>query len=305
MRLGLALELLVVVLMAAAPCPAADRDQVPVEGEHRGAVVLGQGLFRDCPDCPEMVVIPAGKFVMGSPADEEGRFDSEGPQHSVSLRWFALAKYDVTVREFTAFVHETGYEPGPCNWPRDSTWDSPGFLPADPVVCVSWRDAQAYIKWLNRKVAERSPALTKGDGPYRLPSEAEWEYAARAGTANARWWGDSIGVGNANCNGCGSPWDNRRLSPVGSFKPNRFGLYDMLGDVWQWTDDCWNETYTGAPDDGRPWTTGDCRRRVLRGGSWSSLPKFLRSAARSSDDAGSRSSDYASFAGFRVAMTLP
>ena len=271
-------------------------------------------LVRDCPQCPQMVVIPAGRFVMGSPAGEEGRFDAESPQHSVSVRSFALAKDDVTVDEFAAFVRETGYEAGVCDWPAGTAWNSLGFRPNGPVVCVSWHDAEAYIAWLNGKlrrqpVAPSGAASTKApagaDGPYRLPSEAEWEYAARAGTTTARWWGDAIGTGNANCNGCGSPWDNRQIALVGSFPPNPFGLDDMLGNVWQWTADCWNENYVGAPTDGSAWTTGDCSRRVLRGGSWSSLPKFLRSAARNRDDASRRGSDYATYAGFRVARTLP
>lgn len=258
--------------------------------------------FRDCPECPEMVVVPAGRFVMGSPLDESGRFDSEGPQHSVQVPSFALAKDDVTVGEFAEFVRQTGYEIGECDWPQSATWQSPGFVPKDPVVCVSWNDAQAYVGWLNSKVRKTSAA--KAEGPYRLPSEAEWEYAARAGTTTARWWGEPVGSGQANCNGCGSAWDNRQISPAGSFAANPFGLYDMLGNVWQWTDDCWNESYQGAPADGRPWTGGDCSKRVLRGGSWSNFPKFIRSAARNRDDADHRSHDYANYAGFRVAKTL-
>ena len=275
------------------------------QGEHSRATVLGKGVFRDCPECPEMVVIPAGGFLMGSPASEQERYDSEGPQHAVSLRWFALGRHDVTVDEFAAFVRETGYEPGECNWPRGSTWQSAGFAPADPVVCVNWHDAKAYVAWLNRKVRGQSPASTGTDGPYRLPSEAEWEYAARAGTTTARWWGDQIGAGHANCNGCGSAWDNRQLSTVESFPPNPFGLYDMLGNVWQWTEDCWNESYVDAPGDGSPWLSGDCGKRVLRGGSWSNLPRFVRSAARNRDAAANRNFDYAYYVGFRVAMTLP
>jgi formylglycine-generating enzyme required for sulfatase activity len=267
----------------------------------------GQGArpLRECTDCPELVVIPAGKFIMGSPKDERGRFDSEGPQHAVTLRSFALGKYDVTVGEFSIFVRETGYEPGACNWPQDSYWRSPGIAQSDrqPVICVNWHDAQAYVAWLNDKVRGRAPKAS--DGPYRLPSEAEWEYAARAGTATARWWGDAIGVGHANCNGCGSPWDNREIAPVGSTPANPFGLFDMLGNVWQWTNDCWNDSYTAAPGDGRSWTAGDCNRRVLRGGSWSNLPKILRSASRSSGDAEDRAFDYASYTSFRVARTLP
>jgi formylglycine-generating enzyme required for sulfatase activity len=266
-------------------------------------------VFRDCPDCPEMVIVPAGQFHMGSPETERGRYDSEGPQHMVSVPAFAMGRFDVTVEQFAAFVKATGYDGGNCDWPSGVSWQSSGFAPKDPVVCISWHDAEAYVAWLNGRIKEPSPGpgqvvAATGDGPYRLPSEAEWEYAARAGTRTARWWGDGIGSGNANCNGCGSRWDNRQLSEVGSFQPNPFGLYDMLGDVWQWTDDCWNETYSGAPADGRPWMTGDCHKRVLRGGSWSNLPKFLRSAARNRDDVDNRSFDFASYAGFRVVRNL-
>jgi formylglycine-generating enzyme required for sulfatase activity len=270
-------------------------------GEHRAGEI-----FRDCPDCPEMVVIPSGQFLMGSPLAERGRFDAEGPQHRVSVRTLAFGRRLVTVQEFSIFVRETGYDVGSCDWPSNSSWRSPGFVPLDPVVCVSWRDAQAYIAWLNGKVRASIPA-TVGNSPglYRLPSEAEWEYAARAGTSTSRWWGEAIGVGNANCNGCGSRWDNRQIAPVGSFPANPFSLFDILGNVWQWTDDCWNENYDGAPTDGGAWRFGDCGKRVLRGGSWSNLPKFLRAAARNRDDLDSRGHDYASYAGFRVVRTVP
>lgn len=262
-------------------------------------------VFRDCPDCPDMVAVPGGRFAMGSPAQERGRFDSEGPRHWVTVPAFAIGRTDVTVQEFAAFAKATLYEGGACDWPGGISWQSPGFIPLDPVVCVSWKDAKAYITWLNRRVRGLAPAAPDPDGPYRLPTEAEWEYAARGGTQTARWWGDDIGTGNANCNGCGSPWDNRQLSPVASFAPNPFGLYDMLGNVWQWTEDCWNENYTGAPADGSAWQSGDCGKRVLRGGSWSNLPKFLRSAARNRDGVDNRSFDFASYAGFRVVRSLP
>ncbi|HLY64511.1 MAG TPA: formylglycine-generating enzyme family protein, partial [Chloroflexota bacterium] len=159
-------------------------------------------VFQDCPDCPEMVAIPAGHFVMGSPVHEKGRFDSEGPQHPVSVHGFALGKYDVTVGQFLAFLKETGYQPAPCDPILDMTWRSPGegiaYAPSDtdaldePAICVNWYDAQAYIAWLNARVHGRVSGPEAG--PYRLPSEAEWEYAARAGTGTARWWGEAIGV---------------------------------------------------------------------------------------------------------------
>ena len=276
---------------------------------------LAGETFRDCPGCPEMVAIPAGRFTMGSPASEHGRFDAEGPQHFVSVRSFALGKYHVTEEEFLTFLRETGYQPKPCDRLLDMSWRSPrpglayspgsADSPRQPAVCVSWYDAQTYVAWLNDKVRSWVLPSTGGDGRYRLPSEAEWEYAARAGTTTARWWGDSIGVGNANCHGCGSKWDNKLIAPAGSFGPNPFGLYDILGNVWQWTNDCWNENYAGAPKDGSTWTAGNCGKRVMRGGSWSNSPVFVRSATRSSGDAGGQDFDYASYVGFRVARTLP
>ena len=231
------------------------------------------------------------------------------------MRSFALGKYDVTEEEFLTFLRETGYQPKPCDRLLNMSWSSPrpglayspgsADSPRQPAVCLSWYDAQTYIAWLNDKVRDLVLPSKGGDGPYRLPSEAEWEYAARAGTTTARWWGDSIGVGNANCHGCGSTWDNQLIAPAGSFGPNPFGLYDILGNVWQWTNDCWNENYAGAPKDGSTWTAGNCGKRVMRGGSWSNSPVFVRSATRSSGDAGGRDFDYASYVGFRVARTLP
>ncbi|MDE2182425.1 MAG: formylglycine-generating enzyme family protein [Alphaproteobacteria bacterium] len=270
--------------------------------------------FKECPDCPEMVGIPAGKFVMGSPASEPGRFDSEGPQHIVTVKAFALGKYDVTSEEFLNFLKATGYQPKPCNALLNMRWRSPGngfaYPPYDeeprrwPASCLDWRDAESYVAWLNRMVhAARN--LHPGPGPYRLPSEAEWEYAARAGTTTARWWGQDIGTNNANCNGCGSRWDDRTLAEVDSFRPNPFGLYGMLGNVWQWTADCWHNSYVGAPSGARPWSAAPCQKHVLRGGSWDNVPVFIRSAARSGGAPSGGEYDYSSLAGFRVARDLP
>ena len=221
------------------------------------------------------------------------------------IKAFALGKTPVTVEEFLTFLRETDYQPRPCNHVLNLTWRSEGNhlayppgsaeSPKQPAICVGWKDAQAYLAWLNGKV--------KGE-VYRLPSEAEWEYAARGGTTTARWWGEAIGGNNANCNGCGSPWDNSLFAPAGSFGPNPFGLFDMLGNAWEWTQDCWNSNYTGAPQDGSAWIGGDCGKRVLRGGSWSNLPIFIRSAARSGGDAKGQDFDYASDAGFRVARSI-
>ena len=269
--------------------------------------------FAECTGCPQMVGIPAGRFVMGSPASEPGRFDNEGPQHVVSIKAFALGKYDVTSEEFLLFLKETGYQPEPCNALLNMKWRSLGngyaYPPYDeeprrwPASCLDWKDAEAYIAWLNKKARLEHPAMSKN--PYRLPSEAEWEYAARAGTSTARWWGDPIGTGNANCNGCGSKWDNSVLAEVDAFAPNPFGLYGMLGNVWQWTADCWHRSYVGAPGDGRAWTEKTCAKHVLRGGSWDNVPVFIRSAARSSGARDGGEYDYSSLAGFRVARDLP
>jgi formylglycine-generating enzyme required for sulfatase activity len=294
------LPLLAALLLA----PHAPRAQEPVDRE-----------FKECADCPPMVAIPAGKFVMGSPGTEPGRFDTEGPQHPVSVRAFALGKYDVTNAEFLKFLEETAYQPAACDPVLGLSWQSPGGgrayppgqtdSPRGPAVCLSWNDAEAFIAWLNGKVRRAGGSVKKGEGPYRLPSEAEWEYASRAGTTAARWWGEAIGKSKANCHGCGSQWDGTLIAPVGSFGPNPFGLSDMLGNVWQWVEDCWNESYVGAPADGRAWSTGDCSKRVLRGGSWSNVPDFVRSATRSRANQTGSGFDYSSYAGFRVARTLP
>jgi formylglycine-generating enzyme required for sulfatase activity len=291
MRVVLLLLLIAGALAASAPARAGE----PLDRD-----------FRECSVCPLMVAIPAGRFLMGSPKDERGRFDSEGPQHWVSVRAFALGKYPVTNGEFLAFLRETGYQPPPCDRMLGLTWRSPGrglaYTPGqadplqDPAVCLNWNDAQAYLAWLNRKVR---------GSPYRLPSEAEWEYAARGGTRTARWWGDAIGVAHANCNGCGSRWDNRLLAPVGSFGANAFGLDDMLGNAWEWVADCWHDSYVGAPENGSAWTAGDCRKRVMRGGSWSNVPEFIRSAARNGAAADGADFDSSSYVGFRVARRLP
>jgi formylglycine-generating enzyme len=295
-----------------------------------------QGVFRDCPDCPEMVVIPAGSFIMGAPEAETNRervpaefARREWPQHRVTIGAdFALGRYAVTRGEFAAFVKDTGYEASGCwvydgmRWheEKEKSWRDPGFKQTDrhPVTCVSYEDAQAYLRWLNEKVRGLGSTVSWGGGevPYRLPSEAEWEYAARAGTVTARYWGDgrenSCDYANAaDLTGAEAlNWDKSTTlgchdgyvytAPVGTFRPNRFGLYDILGNVWQWTADCWNGTYDGAPNDGQPWTTGNCTLRALRGASWNYYPRILRAANRSRYTAVDRS--YIS--GFRVARTI-
>jgi formylglycine-generating enzyme required for sulfatase activity len=218
--------------------------------------------FRECAkDCPEMIVIPAGSFTMGSPATEKYRYGNEGPQHKVTVsRPFAVSKFDVTFADWDACVSVGG-----CPQATDSGMGRD----TKPVINVSWDDAQTYVAWLSKMTGQ----------PYRLLTEAEWEYAARAGTTTAYYWGDEIGTGNANCNGCGSQ-RTHQSSPVGSFRPNAFGLYDMAGNVWQWVQDCWHNSYDGAPSDGSSWISGDCSRRVVRGGDWDGFPPGLRAAIR-------------------------
>lgn len=238
--------------------------------------------FKDCEGCPEMVVVPAGRFVMGAPASERHRTRHEGPQRAVTIRSFAIGKYEVTFDEWYQCVNAGGCE----QRPKDEGWGGG----RRPVIGVSWNDVQQYVQWLSQKTGQE----------YRLPSEAEWEYAARAGTATTYPWGDDIGRNRANCNLCGSRWDRKQTAPVGSFKPNALGLHDMIGNVWEWVDDCWNDTYQGAPTTGAPWLNGQCSQRVLRGGSWMDPAQSLRSAARLRYFIGSRFN----FFGFRVAKTL-
>ena len=275
-------------------------------------------VFRDCEGCPEMVVVSAGSFEMGSPSSEEGRDDDEGPVHRVTIgERFAVGVREVTRGEYRRFVRATGHSAGDSCWTYESgdwedrrgrNWEDPGYEQTDghPVVCVNWEDAKGYVEWLSRET---------GAG-YRLLSEAEWEYVARAGSKGARYWGGSEAgqCGHAN-GGDGalkrhySDWKWKTVScndghvhtaPVGSFGRNGFGLHDVHGNVWEWVEDCWNGSYAGAPSDGRAWERGDCRRRVLRGGSWGLGPRFLRSAIRLRLTSGIRYNDF----GFRVARTL-
>jgi formylglycine-generating enzyme required for sulfatase activity len=241
--------------------------------------------FKECAkDCPEMIVIPAGEFTMGSPATEKGRSDEEGPQHKVTIaKPFAAAKFDVTFADWGACV-----EVGTC---AQVEVDDPGKRQGTkPVINVSWDQAEQYVAWLSRMTGK----------PYRLLTEAEWEYAARAGTTTAYYWGDEIGKRNANCDGCGSQWDGKEPAPVGSFAPNAFGLYDMAGNVYQWVEDCNHSDYIGAPPDGSAWISGDCRFRVNRGGSWYVNPSQLHSASRAWDSPGAGFDGL----GFRVARIL-
>ena len=253
--------------------------------------------FRDCPDCPQMVVIPAGRFRMGCVSGQDC-YDGEMPVHDVRIGApFALAAHETTFAEWDACVAGGGcggYRPSDQGWGRDGR----------PVINVSWDDAQSYVTWLSRTTGES----------YRLPSEAEWEYAARAGSRTKYHFGnaESVLCRYANHADASTEYDSRNTScsdgfgtmtaPAGSFEANAFGLYDMHGNVWEWVEDCWNDGYAGAPGDGRAWQSGDCTRRVLRGGSWFNPPRILRAADRNWLPTGVRNFNHGF--GFRVARTL-
>jgi formylglycine-generating enzyme required for sulfatase activity len=264
------------------PYRVANFDPYVLTPERERALQPGKP-FRECAkDCPEMIVIPAGSFMMGSPMTEQGRYDNEGPQHKVTIaKPFAVSKYDVTFADWDAC-----YRLGGC--PKANEGNMGGDT--KPVINVSWDDAQQYVAWLSKMTRQ----------PYRLLPEAEWEYAARAGTMRAYYWVYEMGKSHANCKGCGSQWDGKQTSPVGSFAANQFGLYDMAGNVWQWVQDCYHGNYDGAPTDGTAWTSGDCSRRVVRGGSWVNSSQFLRTANRfrSTTDGGGNT------LGFRVGRTI-
>lgn len=224
--------------------------------------------FQDCPDCPEMVALPGGRFEMGSPPSEQGRYSYEGPRHGVTLTAFAMGRMEITHGQWAVCVRE-----GPCRTKPDAPKNT-------PVLFVSWEEAQAYTDWLSEKTGK----------PYRLPTEAEWEYAARGGTDTAYWWGDDF---------------SRRQVPrgavteVGGLAPNPFGLYDTLGNAREWVADCYRSSYRGAPDDGSA-VDGNCSRRVVRGGYWDSEPRDVRAANRARLRPGQR----VRYMSLRVAMDM-
>jgi formylglycine-generating enzyme required for sulfatase activity len=246
---------------------------------------LKQGSsFHECAKvCPDMVVVPAGSFMMGSPETEPDRDKDEGPQHKVTFaRPFAVSKFEMTFDEW-----DTCASYGACAQASDGGWGRG----QRPVIYVTWDDARRYAEWLAKITGK----------PYRLLAEAEYEYAARAGSQTPFPWGENVGVNNANCNGCGSQWDGKQTAPVGSFAPNQFGLYDMVGNVWEWVEDCYHSDYIDGPDNGSAWTSGRCAERVVRGGSWSAVPsRNLRSAARYQHGPDLQDRHF----GFRVGRTL-
>ena len=254
-------------------------------------------VFQDAPFAPDMVVIPPGQFTMGSPPGEVQRYEDESPRRMVTIpQAFAAGRCAVTFEEwdFAQMDKSWGRITGvTARKPKDEGWGRGNR----PVINVSWEDAQAYVRWLRAKTAR----------DYRLLSEAEWEYAARAGTTTPFWWGSSIAPDQANYNGNyvydggGEKGDYRQKTvPVDQFRPNPFGLYQIHGNIWEWVEDCWNRTYAGAPTDGSAWTAGDIRIRVLRGGSLNFAPRFLRSACRFRNRPDFQYYDV----GFRLARTL-
>jgi formylglycine-generating enzyme required for sulfatase activity len=279
-----------------------------------------QAQVRDCPTCPEMVTVPAGSFMMGSPDDEAGRETNEGPVRRVNIaKPFMLGRYEVTVGEFAAFVAETGYKASDAcpqwNAARTKTepaqgfnWRNHPFSKSDrhPVLCVSRADTNAYVKWLVAKTGK----------PYRLPSEAEWEYAARA-----KYGSDDLckraNVADAAMKAEAPNWPSVTAAcndavgfstaPVGSYAPNAFGLFDMQGNVWEFTEDCYQESYAGAPADGSAVITPDCPRRTVRGGGWLNGPGETTGDGEHRPANRGRNSPGLHFdsMGFRVALTPP
>lgn len=250
-----------------------ERRKVAPKGLEPGTVFR----YVDAPWCPELVIVPPGEFMMGSPGNDPEASRSEKPRHLVRIVYpIAIGRFPVTFEEYDHFVAATaGKQPADSGWGRGRR----------PVINVSWDDAKAYIEWIT----------SEADQPFRLLSEAEWEYACRAGTSTRYWWGDEITGENANYAG-----NIGKTSKAGEYPANPFGLYDMHGNVWEWVEDCWNDNYEGAPKDGSACMSGECARRVLRGGSWGDYPRILRAAGRFGDGAGYR---YFTF-GLRVARTL-
>jgi formylglycine-generating enzyme required for sulfatase activity len=261
---------------------AMDPTMLTVEQEKAKAAQPGSD-FKECASgCPEMIVIPAGKFIMGSPENEADRNANEGPLHEVTVaKPFAVSRFEVTFEDWDACAAAAACPRVPDHWGRGKM----------PVINVSWGDAKQYVRWLSRLTGKE----------YRLLTEAEWEYTARAGANTSFSWGDDPGIGNANCDGCGSQWDLQQTAPVGSFKPNAFGLCDVHGNVWEWVEDSWHENYEAAPTDGSAWPQdSDPSYRVIRGGSWRNDSQLVRAAVRARRNINVRFDTL----GFRVARTI-
>ena len=252
--------------------------------------------FTDCTGCPQMVVVPAGSFIMGSKMEEEAHNGDEEPTHRVTIaKPFAVGRFEITRGQYAAFVEATGHKTGDSCWvwigtlfknAKGKSFRDPGYQQADdhPVACVSWDDAQAYAEWLSAETHEN----------YRLLSEAEWEYAARAGTTSAFATGDAL-LTKKQAN-----FDADGTVQVGSYDANGFGLQDMHGNLWEWVQDCYADSYKDAPEDGSARKDNSDCKRVNRGGGWGDYPKYLRSASRKSDSP----TGWFSVVGFRLARTL-
>ena len=262
------------------------KPQQPATGSQTAAGSAGQAstvpepgeTFRDCADCTEMVVVPDGEFKMGS--GELGQREAGAPRRDCrSLCHRSAGNHICGMGCLRRRPADANTSPTDRGWGRGSR----------PVINVSWDDAKAFVAWISQKTGKK----------YRLPTEAEWEYAARAGTTSPFWWGPAAGADHANCEDCGAK-PLRQSTPTGTFRPNGFGLYDTSGNAAEWVEDCWNENYRGAPTDGSAWTTGQCGERVLRGGSFASKSTFVRSPSRFRYDEDVRY--YAN--GFRVARDL-
>jgi len=263
------------------PAPAKTPAAAPLQStpaERQPAPVAGLSEIKDCKECPALIALPPGAFVMGSNADDL----SERPAHQVTIATpFAIGKLEVTVEQWHACAEAGACARIPGN--GDAARDT-------PMRDISWDDAQQYVKWL-AKISGK---------PYRLPTEAEWEYAARGGTASRYWWGQQMRAGNANCKECGQPWSQDAPAKAGSFSANPYKLQDMNGSVWEWVADCWHNSYKGAPADGRAWDDPLCRVRVIRGGSWRDGATYMTSTTRFKYDASVRQNQN----GLRVARDL-
>jgi formylglycine-generating enzyme required for sulfatase activity len=285
---------------------------------HRApAVVLPrQGeVFRDCPICPLMKALPPGQFAQGAAESQADATPMEKPQHPVKISYpLGVGVYEITVGEFRDFAEATHHKSAGCQmydgtWQASSdlNWNNVGYTQTatHPVACVSWRDARQYAAWLSKKTGQR----------YRLPSDSEWEYAARAGSTTPRPWNTNLGGACTDANVADQAaarqypgWKVHPCSdgyvyssPVGSFEPNEFGLYDTLGNVFEWVQDCWHPDYHGAPADGSAWQTGDCSQRDMRGGSWFTAPTLVSASARNRFEDTYRSNSV----GFRLVREIP